>query len=355
MRRSADKYQNGSDSVPLSPIDIENCDSLSEVLDSMAKGSIGARQVGRAWSVLKQVSADKECAVVMTVSGAMTVAKLGGVFGALISRGIVNAVVTTGAVVTHAFVEEMGMKHYEVPSGLSDKELSELRLNRVYDSIEPEMNLEALERHVRLALEKLNPELRLGSCELVRHLSSEFLNRRQRKGFLTSALRHNADVYVPALTDSELGLYMFRFSQQRGNIGMNYDPFRDLARYAEWIRSQRRIAFLTLGGGVPRNWAQQMLPFLRASEKNRKRERLPKIKAAIRICPDQPSLGHLSGSTYSEGITWGKFKYDDKTEFVELYCDATVVFPILAQALTKHWDASNSQISGGRAQRRESD
>jgi deoxyhypusine synthase len=321
-------------------MDIENCDDLSGLLDSMSKSSFGARQLGRAWSVLKQVSTDKECAVILTVSGAMTVAKLGRIFGALISRGIVNAVVTTGAVVTHAFVEEMGMKHYEAPEDLSDQELADLRLNRVYDSLEPEDNLEALERHVHLSLERQRVKRCFGSFEFVRHMSSELLDAKNPTGFLASALKHGVDIYVPAFTDSELGLYMFRFSQRKTKAkAIVYDPFRDLSQYAAWMRSQRKIAFLTLGGGVPRNWAQQMLPFLKSSNKNDKRAELARVIAAIRICPDQPSLGHLSGSTYSEGVTWGKFEKRDEKNFVEVISDATIVFPILAKALIQHFDS----------------
>jgi len=339
MRKNNEKADS-SNATPLSPIDIESSADLSQLLDSMMSGSFGARQVGRAWSVLKAISEDKDCSVVMTVSGAMTVAKLGSIFGALISRGIVSAIVTTGAVVTHALVEELGMKHYKVPDGLSDTQLAELKLNRVYDSIEPESNLEDLDRHVRRALRRLTVSRPLGSFELVRHLSEELLCD-SNSGFLTAAFRQGIDVFVPALTDSELGLSMFRFSRRRTDAGLLYDPFVDLSQYVTWLRSQRSIAFLTLGGGVPRNWAQQMLPFLRSCEKRGRHSNLPKVKAAIRICPDEPSLGHLSGSTYSEGITWNKFKCEDKTDFVEIACDATIVFPILAKALTTYWDSTH--------------
>lgn len=329
-----------TDLAPLSPIDIENSADLAQLLDSMTSGSFGARQVGRAWTVLKDIVEDRDCSVVMTVSGAMTVAKLGSIFGALISRGIVSAIVTTGAVVTHSFVEEMGMQHYQVPDSISDTQLAELKLNRVYDSIEPEKNLEALDQHVRQALGKLAISRPLGSFELVRHLSTELLHNRN-SGFLTSALRQGADVYVPALTDSELGLSIFRFNQRRIDAGPLYDPFVDLSHYAEWLHSRRSLAFLTLGGGVPRNWAQQMLPFLRSCEKQGQHSNLPRVKAAIRICPDEPSLGHLSGSTYSEGMTWNKFTCEDKTDFVEIPCDATIVFPLLAKALVNYWDRTH--------------
>ena len=325
----------------LSAIDIDKCENLCDLLDALSTASFGAREVGRAWSVLKNVASDKECDIVLTVSGAMTVAKLGSIFGALISRGIIKAVVTTGAVVTHGLIEEMGMKHYRVPTEFSDADLFRTRFNRIYDTLEPESNLNALERSAINAFSELAPGQSLGSFEIVRYLSDKLLNNQAPDGFLRSAFKKRIDVYVPAFTDSELGLYLFRYAQSKRKEQqvIGYDAFKDLARYASWLSSRKRIAFLTLGGGVPRNWAQQMLPYLRSSEKKPSNKSLPKIVAAIRICPDQASLGHLSGSTYSEGITWGKFKDEDKTDFVEVACDATVVFPILAKALTTYWDA----------------
>lgn len=341
LTRKNKPHNTRGDLRSLSAIDIEACANLGELLDSLSMAGFGARELGRGWSVLKRIAADRECDLVLTVSGAMTIAKLGHIFGALISRGIIKAVITTGAVVTHGFVEEMGLKHYQVPRGVSDSDLLRLRLNRIYDSLEPEANLNLLEESTIKAFSLLPPSVGLGSVEIVRYLSEKLLKNRIQEGFLGSALNKEIDIYVPALTDSELGLYLFRYlqSKQKHQPAVLYDPMKDLSRYASWIESRKRIAFLTLGGGVPRNWAQQMLPFLKSFQRRGKQRRLPRVAAGIRICPDQASLGHLSGSTYSEGITWAKFDDRDKDNFVEINADATIVFPFLAKALTEHLDS----------------
>lgn len=322
--------------VPLEPLDVEACSTLSDVLESMDKTSFGGRSVGRAWAILKKISQDPDCGLILTVSGAMTVAKLGRVMGSLISNSIVHVVITTGAVVTHSLVEESGMLHYQAPIGISDEELSELKLNRIYDSIEPESNLESLEEATRESFAQLNPEYRYGSFELIKSLSAEVLKKREKRGLLGAALSKGVNIFVPALTDSELGLFLYRFnkdSTENSRSPVLFDPLKDLDEYARWMRSKKRLAFLTLGGGVPRNWAQQMLPFLNAYPASSGNDSLPLVSAAVRICPDQPGLGHLSGCTYSEGISWGKFSAESKENFVEINCDATIIFPILAKAL----------------------
>jgi deoxyhypusine synthase len=236
------------------------------------------------------------------------------------------------------------MNHYKVPIKLSDKELYALKLNRVYDSIEPESNLVALEKFACKVFSKLNPENGYGSFEIIRHLADEMIKGKKPDGFLGAANTHCVNVYVPALSDSELGLYLFRYSKHSKQSTKNniiYDPFKDLSEYSRWLCRQKRIAFLTLGGGSPRNWGQQMLPFLKTQKKAgelHSKDNIPEVAAAIRICPDPAELGHLSGATYSEGITWGKFEAKNDDHFVEIQCDATIVFPILAKLLCDYVD-----------------
>jgi deoxyhypusine synthase len=323
----------------LTPLELESCRSLGDLLDALSKTSFGGRALGRAWSVLKKIADDSDCGVILTVSGAMTIAKLGPVFGSLIRTSMIDAVIATGAVVTHSLVEEVGLNHYQAPRGVPDGRLYELGFNRIFDSIEPQSNLDALEKLARRAFATLARNETYGSYELVRHLVSKLVKGQRVNGLLASALSCGVEVYVPAFTDSELGLFLFGYTQSR-EYGRRrqivYDAFKDLKQYADWMRTQKRIAFLSVGGGVPRNWAQQMLPFLRSKGRDNEAASsagLPTVIAGVRICPDTVNLGHLSGSTYSEAVTWGKLDAQSIDNFVEVHDDATIVLPILAKAL----------------------
>lgn len=54
----------------------------------------------------------------------------------------------------------------------------------------------------------------------------------------------------------------------------------------------------------------------------------------IRICPEPVHWGGLSGCTYSEGISWGKFVPPNQGgKFAEVMCDATIAWPILIKGL----------------------
>ena len=339
------RHIKGNKESPLEPLHrlkLENISSMDDLLSALVETSFGARDIGRAWLVLKQILEDHDCGLVLTISGAMTIAKLSHTFGSLISRSAVKAIVTTGAVVTHGLVEEIGLHHYRVPSNLDDGALNERKLNRIYDVVEAEANLNRLEELTSDAFSRF-PQGGFGSFDIIRRLSAELITDSELAGLLGSALKQNVRIYVPALTDSELGLYLFRFTDHYpGRI--NYNPILDLDEYRNWLRSNKRIAFLTLGGGVPRNWAQQMLPFLRSETGNRDID-LPEVVAAVRICPDPVFLGHLSGSTYSEGISWGKFDSHNKENLVEVHCDATIAFPFLAKAMLEYLDRAGFPTS----------
>ena len=82
---------------------------------------------------------DKDCFVVMTLSGAMTVAKMSLVFCDLIEAGIVKAIVSTGALMAHGLVEATGLSHFRYDPKMDDRELFHAGYNRVYDSLEPEI------------------------------------------------------------------------------------------------------------------------------------------------------------------------------------------------------------------------
>ncbi|MCX8064056.1 MAG: deoxyhypusine synthase family protein, partial [Candidatus Hydrogenedentes bacterium] len=59
----------------------------------------------------------------------------------------------------------------------------------------------------------------------------------------------------------------------------------------------------------------------------------------VRICPEPVHWGGLSGCTYSEGVSWGKFvSYEEGGRYAEVLCDATVVFPLLMKAIFEELD-----------------
>ena len=91
----------------------------------MSKTAFSGRQLGEAFDVLLEMAGSDKCHVVMTLTGAMTVAKQGQIICDLIDKGVVNTVVATGALIAHGLTESIGLTHYRYDATKSDEELFE--------------------------------------------------------------------------------------------------------------------------------------------------------------------------------------------------------------------------------------
>ncbi|MBF0621100.1 MAG: deoxyhypusine synthase family protein [Magnetococcales bacterium] len=312
------------------------------MLAAMADTAFGARRLGNAASVLEKMVRDPECWTVLTLSGAMTVAKMGLVICEMIERGYVQAIISTGALMTHGLVESQGRHHYKYDASMDDAALYEAGYNRVYDTLEPESNLDEAEGVVRAVLDGLPDDEILSSHRLTQAIGQYLLEHNPNgRGPLISAARHGVPIFIPALTDSEMGLDMAVDNHRRiqqGRAARSYDPFIDLDHYARLVEGAERLGIFTIGGGVPRNYAQQVGPYL---EIRHHRTGMPLRKPArfrygVRICPDSEHIGGLSGCTYQEGVSWGKFVPESRGgHFAEVLADATMVWPLVVKAVTE--------------------
>jgi len=360
-REFHDGAQDGLD--PLEPLDPEKVESFAGLLTAMRKTAFGGRRLGEAFDVLATMVEDPDCYVVMTISGAMTIAKMGKIISSMIDHRMVQAIVATGALVAHGLSEAVGKTHYRATSAMDDAELFKKGYNRVYDTLEMEANLNYVESVVSQTLQRLPPQQQLSSELLTRELGRTLADRFEGPGILKSAFRKDVPVYIPAFTDSELGLDVAIAAMRRslddikgsaagatddrtllralhGKVP-SFNPFLDLNSYAQRLLSAKRLGIFTIGGGVPRNWAQQVPPYVEIGN-----VRLglnvppPRFQYGVRICPEPDYWGGLSGCTYSEGVSWGKFIPESEGgRFAEVLSDATVVWPLLAMGLLERLKA----------------
>ena len=326
--------------TPVSSIDVASASSVSELLKRASNTAFGGRAMGEAADVLEAMIRDKECAVVMTLSGAMTVAKQGLLICDMIEKGWVQAIVSTGALMAHGLVEGAGHTHFKYDPRMNDVELYEKGYDRVYDTLELEKNLDETEILVRECLGDLPEDTVLHSESLFKLLGKHLHETipTNARAILKSAYEHDVPIYVPAFTDSELGLDVALMNRLRAKAGKKpfaFEPLRDLESYAARISPQKSAGIFTIGGGVPRNWAQQLGPMVDIFAKRMGEEGHEfRFRYAARICPEPVHWGGLSGCTYSEGVSWGKFvPQDEGGMFAEVPADATIVWPILIKAM----------------------
>ena len=343
------EFHDGRDDglLPLESLDLDRVQSFADLLRGMSRTAFSGRSLGEAFEVLLAMVRDPDCKVVMTLSGAMTIAKMGKVISKMIDTGMVQAVVSTGALMAHGLSEAVGMVHYRSDPAVSDEELFDKGYNRVYDTLEMEANLNHVEEFTSRALDRLGGERELSSEIVNRALGQVLAEDPQGSGVLRSAYLKGVPVYVPAFTDSELGLdlstWAMKQAQRRGvrdPLALfeelpRYNPFLDLNSFARFALGAKKLGIFTIGGGVPRNWAQEVGPYVDITNHRLKVELTPpRYTYAVRICPEPVHWGGLSGCTYSEGVSWGKFVPPaEGGRFAEVFADATTVWPLLMKGV----------------------
>ena len=293
-----------------------------------------AAQVARGAKALEAMVNDKNCRRFLTVSGAMTVGKMDLVICEMIEQGMIHAISSTGALMAHGLVSSIGLKHYKYNPKFNDTELARRKLNRVTDTLEPETNLDTVEEVIGKVIETIDGKEPLSPTVLNnligKHLAENYPNER---GILKSAYQHDVPVFVPAFVDSELGndIYIHNMKRrQRGEQPILMDLERDSTELIRLVTGTKRFGIFSIGGGVPRNNVQNVAPLIEIIN-----ERLGptfpnrRFSYGVRICPDKPHFGHLSGCTYSENESWRKA--DKNGIYAEMLADATQVWPFLVK------------------------
>ncbi|MBT8407159.1 MAG: deoxyhypusine synthase family protein [Deltaproteobacteria bacterium] len=339
---------------PLESLDVKSAEDFDLLLRQMSKTAFSGRSLGEAAAVLTEMVSDSDCTVVGTFSGAMTVAKMGLILSDMIDWGWLDMIISTGAMMAHGFVEAAGMTHFKHDERIDDATLYSRGYNRVYDTLELEKNLDSTEEIISSILDQMDTTKPLSSEMFCRELGKWLMEKTGEPGILRSAYLKNIPVYIPAFTDSELaldvGTWMVKkamanqqdvdLAEALNQVSISFNPLLDLSSYTQRVLESKRLGIFTIGGGVPRNWAQQVSPYLEILQERCDRSLLlKKFHYGVRICPEPVHWGGLSGCTYSEGVSWGKFvSPEDGGRFAEVFCDATVAWPFLVKAVKQRLD-----------------
>ena len=119
--------------------------------------------------------------------------------------------------------------------------------------------------------------------------------------------------------------------QKLGQIHIILDEIKDIDNFAQLIKTHHTYGTIILGGGVPRNWAQQIFPYLDQIKDSDDPRKYDGYHYSIRFHTAVAYDGGLSGCTISESISWGKYTPESKHQSV--WVDSTIGFPLVMTAL----------------------
>jgi deoxyhypusine synthase len=311
--------------------------SFKKLLNTWLQIGGEGKNVAMGFEVLLKMIKDKNCKVVMTLSGIMTMAKMSSLIAYMIEKEWVNILASTGALIGHGLVEGVDLKHYKYDPKFSDVLLAKQKLNRITDTIEPEKNLDHIEKLIHNVLTKEFKNGGITSPSEIIFLIGKYLFEKypSKISILTSAYKKNVPIFIPAFYDSELGndVIIYNLIQKQKNLpNLIVDQEKDELKLIDLVTSSKRLGIFSIGGGVPRNNMQNVAPLIEIIT-FRTNLKLKEVKYSYgcRIAPDEVYLGHLSGCTYSEGVSWRKM--DPKGKFAEIKSDATLILPFYVWGL----------------------
>jgi len=290
-------------------------------------GSTGfnARRLAEAAEILREMI-DANSTVCLTLAGAMTPIGLGRTISAMIEKGFIDWIVATGANVYHdlhfAYDLPVRQGHFDV----DDDVLYSKQIVRIYDVYIKEMGtLQAQDLIVQKEIgraKNVPPNASTADIAYALGKAAKENARHPDKSFLVKAYEHGVPVYMPAISDSSIGLNMLPLLLEAKGAFPNV--ILDIAESAAILWKSKRSGGLELGGGVPKNFFQQTGPalyqILRMKEGGQ--------DYLIQLTDARPDTGGLSGATLQEGKSWGKIKTSHRGNVI-VYGDSSVYFPLL--------------------------
>jgi len=298
-------------------IKIRNSMMVRDIIREMGKvGVLGAGRLARAVEVAREIFNDEDYTSLLGLAGPMVPGGLRQVIRDLVDKNYLDAIVSTGANITHDIIEAIGYRHKTGRINADDYTLRRLGLGRIYD-INIEMRaFEALEKRIYKIVEDIPEDLRrnISGYEILWEIGKRL---RDEDSILKTAYRKNIPIICPALHDSMLGMNLWTYSTFKT---LRINVFRDLSKLVEISTEAKRVGAIIIGGGLPKHHLL-ISNTLRGG-----------LDAAIQITMDRPEAGGLSGAPLEEAITWRKIK--GKSRIVNLIGDATILFPLIVAAAT---------------------
>lgn len=321
----------GFDGNPIPHMSLDSNMTISDLVDAYAASGYNGRSLGNAAKLYLEMI-HKGATICLTISGALSPAGLGGVVRSLMERGFVDWVITTGANVYHEDHFAWGLpirqgSHDVDDNMLFGKEIVRIRdvYVRFYDTLEAQDQV--IQKYFEDALD--SPFTTAEFCHHMGHMSLENAPHPELS-FVSSAYKHDIPVYISTLKDSSLALNL-AMGRLNGRV-YSLDLVREILEQAAIVYNSNISGILELGGGVPKNTAQQTGPLLDQILRRNDGGQ----DYIIQITDARPDTGGLSGATLQEGKSWGKVQ-DARNGMVTVYADTTIAFPILAlYAISNH-------------------
>jgi deoxyhypusine synthase len=284
---------------------------VHDLLDSYATTGFQATQLAEAIEITKQMRED-DATIYLTLTSNIISSGLRETVASLVREGHVDVIITTAGSLTEDVIKTA--KPFKMGEWDADEErLREQGINRLGNIYVPSDRYVWLEEYLYDFFDDFFAEESVRTPTAFARELGETLD--DEDSVLKQAADNDVPVYCPALTDAEVGNFLYYY--RRGNdmdVGIeildDYDSLIENGLLAD------TTGLIAVGGGVPKHHAIMTNLFRGGAD------------YAVYISTGMEGDGSLSGAPPSEAVSWGKIK-EEGTNYTQVEAEATLVFPLL--------------------------
>ena len=306
----------------IQPVDFTQITSVADLVEAFSACSIQARNIGLCAKVFERMLKDKERpTILLGLAGPLIAAGLRKVIRDIIEYRMVDAVVSTGAILYQDYYAAMGAGHFVGSEDADDTKLRDLMINRIYDTYIDEERVQEFDTAICKVADALEPRS-YSSREFLWHLAGTISDE---ESILVTARKRGVPIFSPALNDSSIGIGLtehYVLSREYNHPRITIDAIRDNYELTQIVVKSNCTAAIYVAGGVPKNFINDSVVMGYIFGRNTGGH-----KYAFQVTADAPHWGGLSGSTISEARSWGKVKKD--ANFAMAFVEPSVSFPLV--------------------------
>lgn len=259
----------------------------------------------------------KKSTIFLACTSNMASSGLREIIAQLVKEKLIAAIITTTG-----FIEEDFMKSsapfYLGSFFADDVTIKRNSLNRLGNILIPDKHYADFEDwHMDFISRIVARKATIAPSEYIQLMGSEL---RDTHSVLYQAAQHNVPIFCPGFVDGAIGDHFFFFNQ-KAKSKLIIDTVADVTAFYKLMLQAESASGIILGGGIAKHHLIGAA-ILRNG-----------LDYAVYIQTGTEYDGSLSGAKPREAVSWNKLKDESNSVCVE--ADATLVFPLLAFALTE--------------------
>lgn len=293
------------------------------LIDYYGSISIQARNLADGAHLFKKMANENDT-IWLGIAGVGIAGGMGGIVIELIERGFIDVICSTGAQVYHDLHFAFNLPVNQGSPRADDTKLRAQGITRIYDIyIEEEDTLEAQDEIIRRFCQTLKKR-RLSSADFNHRLGQWVLKNapHPERSFVAMAAKYGVPIFWDSTANHSIGMNIAAAAMTKNIV---IDGSLDILESAAIVYSSKATGFIELGGGGPKNFIQQTGPTISQilGINYEGADRGLQITTAVEL-----DAG-LSGCTFSEAVTWGKYK-EATRDLVQIWGEYSIIFPLIA-------------------------